>query len=295
MEFLEGIDTEYFDYIIKVHLGAEDEKRSSIALRTTLHHAMETFFSLLGAYIQAPNCAYAWIEKCSNKGLRDFIGKIEKSNNSLFTKLNIEKVSWENVAKSVFHRYMPGTEKNDKTQKLFALLWQRLAHEYMDQNYIDEYNSLKHGFRVRSGGFALSVGAEHEYGVPPPQNEMQLVGKSDFGTTFFKVEPIGKREGNRSIRSRRVSINWKIEKVVLLTQLVSMSINNVVSALKIANDAKAETCRFLRPKDDEDFEKPWGYSPGVTNCSMDFVINEEEVIFVTKNELFAKLKDRKKK
>jgi len=256
---------------------------------------METFFSLLGAYIQAPNCAYAWIAKCSNNELRDLVGKIGKSSNSLFTKFNIEKVSWENVTKSVFHSYMPGTERNEKTRKLFALLWQRLAHEYGEQNYIDEYNSLKHGFRVRSGGFALSVGIEHEYGVPPPQDEMQLVGKSDFGTTFFKIEPIGKGKGNRSIRSRRISLNWKIEKVVLLTQLVSMSINNVVSALKIANGAKAGICKFLRPQDDEDFEKPWEYSPGVINCSMDSVINEDEVVSVTKKELLEKLRNKKKK
>lgn len=28
----------------------------------------------------------------------------------------------------------------------------------MDMNHVDEYNSIKHGFRIRSGGFALAVG-----------------------------------------------------------------------------------------------------------------------------------------
>ena len=172
MEFLDGIDAEYFDYVIKAHLDAKDEKRSSIALRTTLHHAIETFFSLLGAYIQAPDCAYAWLAKCSNKELRDLVGKIGRSDNSVFTKLNIGKVSWEDVAKSIFSRYMPGTTRNENTRKLFSLLWQRLAHEYRDQNHVDEYNSLKHGFRVRSGGFALAGGIEHEYGVSPPQTDL---------------------------------------------------------------------------------------------------------------------------
>lgn len=85
MEFLNGIDVEYFDYAIKVHLEAEDEKRASIGLRTTLHHAIETLFSLLGAYIQAPDCAYAWIAKCSNKELRSVVTKVSGLRNSLFT------------------------------------------------------------------------------------------------------------------------------------------------------------------------------------------------------------------
>lgn len=48
IEFLDGIDTEYFDYVLKVHAETEDEKRASIALRTALHHATEAMFSLWG-------------------------------------------------------------------------------------------------------------------------------------------------------------------------------------------------------------------------------------------------------
>lgn len=294
MEFLNGIDVEYFDYAIKVHLEADDEKRASIALRTTLHHAIETLFSFLGAYIQAPDCTYAWIAKCSNKELCDLVTKVSGLRNSLFTKLAIEKVSWEDVAKSIFHCYQPETDRNKSTVKLFASFWSRLAHEYVDQNHVDEYNSLKHGFRVRSGGFALAIGLEHEYGVPPPEGEMQLIGQSDFGTSFFRIEPIGDGKRNRSLRSRRTSVNWKIENVILVAQLVSMSINNVVSALKIANGAKPGTCKFLRPQEDTDFEKPWQYTSGVTSCNIDFVIDEAQVIPVTRKELLDKLSRKQK-
>lgn len=121
MEFLDGIDTEYFDYVLKVHVEAEDEKRASIALRTTLHHAMETMFSLLGAYIQAPDCVHAWIAKCSNKDLRDFVDKIGHFRNNFFTKLNIENVSWGNVADSVFRCYLPETEKTERRHNCLPL------------------------------------------------------------------------------------------------------------------------------------------------------------------------------
>lgn len=220
--------------------------------------------------------------------------KVGSFRNDLFTKLNIDKVSWGNVADSVFRRYLPETEKNKNTAQLFASLWNRLAHEYTDNNHVDEYNSIKHGFRIRAGGFALACGLEHEYGVAPPPEEMKLLGKSEFGTTFFRIESIGEGKGNRSLRSIRISLNWNIEKTILLLQLVSMSITNTTSALKIANGAQPGTCKFLRPQEDSDFEKPWSYSPGVMSCNMDFVISEDQVSSVTKSELLKILTDAKK-
>lgn len=285
MEFLNGIDTEYFDYLVELHLNANDEKRASIALRSTLHHAMETMFSLLGAYVQAPDCAYAWIAKCSNSQLRDFIGNIGNHQNELFAKLNIENVSWQEISKSVFCGFHPKTKKNEKTVKQFATLWNRLAHEFLDQSHIGEYNSIKHGFRIRSGGFSLAMGEESANGVPPPAEEMKTLGSSEYGTTYFIVEPIAKSKGNRNLRSRRHSLNWRIEKTVLLIQLAAMSIFNVISALKIANGAESGTCKFLRPLEDEIFDKPWSYSTGVTSMTMNHAIPEDEVEFYSKSEL----------
>lgn len=121
-----------------------------------------------------------------------------------------------------------------------------------------------------------------------------MLGKSEFGTTFFRIESIGEGKGNRSLRSIRISLNWNIEKTILLLQLVSMSITNTTSALKIANGAQPGTCKFLRPQEDSDFEKPWSYSPGVMSCNMDFVISEDQVSSVTKSELLKILTDAKK-
>lgn len=290
-EFLDGIDAKYFDYLLDVHLESKDEKRAAIALRSTLHHAMETMFSLLGAYIQAPNCAYAWIAKCSNSDLRQLVKHIGGYHNTMYTRLNIEQVSWDSVSKLIFQCYKPGTKRNTEITKLFSSLWQRLATEFIDTNHVDEYNSIKHGFRIRAGGFSLAVGLEHEYGVAPPADEMKMIGSSDHGSTFFKIEPIGTLKRNRSIRSKRTSLNWKLDKVALLIQLVSMSITNIVSALKIANGAGAGTCQFLRPEEDADFDKPWSYSPGVTSCNMDFVINDSDVVATTRKELLEKLNE----
>jgi len=293
-EFLDGIDTGYFDYILKAHLASDDKKRAAIALRATLHHALETMFSLIGVYIQAPDCGYAWLAKCSNSELRQLVSKIGDRQNSLYTKLNVKQVSWESVSEAIFRCYKPHSEKNKQTAKLFASLWRRMAHEFTDSYHIDEYNSLKHGFRVRSGGFSIAVGLEHEYGVAPPENEMKVIGSSEHGSTFFRIETIGQPKQNRSIRSKRTSINWRVEKVALLIQLVSVSITNIVTAIKIANGANAGTCQFIRPEEDSDFDKPWAFSPGVNCCNIDFAIDENEIVATTKKGLLEKIDEYKK-
>jgi hypothetical protein len=293
-EFLKGLDPDYFEYCLNVHIAAEDEQRASVAIRTNLHHAVETLFSLIGAYVQAPDCPYAWIARCTNADLRAVVQRIGRSDSELFTKLNIAPVTWSSIAKAVFDRYMPGTERQTKTAEHFASLWTTFAHELIDQHHIDEYNALKHGFRVWRGGFGLAVGLEHEYGVAPPPEEMQLVGKSDFGATFFKLERIGIDRTNRSVRSRRTSMNWSIERLLLLSQLAYFSINNLVSALRIINGAPANECKFLRPQEDEDFAKPWQYSTGVTNMTIDDVVDESNTRAITKQELLTHINENRK-
>ncbi len=292
-EFLSGIDPEYFDYLAELHLNADDEKRAAVALRSTLHHAMETMFSLLGAYIQAPHCVYAWVAKCTNRELRDLVDRIGSHGSQVHSSLPMQEVSWKEVSRLVFREYETGTEKNERTTALFADLWSRLAGEFLDQAHIDEYNGIKHGFRIRSGGFSFRVGVEPEYGVSPPEDQMKTIGHSEHGTTYFKLESVGQIKDNRSIRSRRHSINWRIEKTALLLQLTSISIANITSALKIANGFDATKCRYFRPVEDADFKTPWSFSPGITGCNMDFAISDSDVVPTTKESLLQIINDKK--
>lgn len=290
-EFLKGLDADYFDYCLKAHLETEDEQRSSVALRIALHHALETLFSLIGAYIQAPDCAYAWLAKCSTTNLRAFISRINNSSPDIFTKHNISPVSWKTVTEEIFHTYMPGTEKQGRMIEHYSKLWQRLAHEFQDQKHVDEYNSMKHGFRVQRGGFALAVGLEPSHGVLPLEDKMHLLGKSDFGMSFMKIESLGTDRKNRSIRARRTSINWSMECVVLSLQLAYMSLNNVISSLRIINGWKASECKFLCPENEDDFETPWKYTLGVRNINFNCVIDERNTTAVTKQELLEMISD----
>lgn len=294
LEFLNGLDPEYFEYSLNAHIATEDDKHASVAIRVSLHHSIETLFSLLGAFVQAPDSAYAWIAKCSNSDLKGLVERIGRGDSTLYTKLNQPTITWRSIAESVFTAYKPGTDRQLKTIEHFSDLWAALSRELTDQNRIDEYNSLKHGFRVRPGGFALAFGLERECGVPPPADEMRLLGTSAFGATFFKIETLWPDQNSRSVRSRRVSVNWSIERVILLLQLTQMSIVNVVSALRFANGVPANECRYVRPENDDDFDKPWKHSTGVTAMNIDDVVDGTNARVVTRQELIAKLANRER-
>lgn len=117
---------------------------------------------------------------------------------------------------------------------------------------------------MRSGGFGLAAALQPAEGVAPPPEAFKSLGKSEFGSTFFKVEPLTSNKGDRSLIIAEQSVNWSLERIVLLNQSVHISINNIVSAFRIANDFPASECKFLRPEDQENFLRPWNHSVGVS-------------------------------
>ena len=290
LAFLNGIDAEYFEYLARSGVaaldGAQDKKRAAANLRLGFYNGTETLFSLLGALLQAPSCAYAWMAQCATWQLRELLRRVNERDATLLVKVKLGHLSWEGIAKGVLAYSSSDPAKAERNGTLFGCLWDRLASEYLQDVHIKEYNSLKHGFRVRHGGFGMAVGIEHEYGVPPPPEEMQFLGASDFGSTFYVLDQVGGEDrSNRSRRSRQVSVNWSAEGMVLALQLISMSIRNVVSMLQILNGRKPSEVRFMRPSEDNDFDRPWEHSPSVLNAKLDFVIPEEAVKRTTKQEL----------
>ncbi len=184
--------------------------------------------------------------------------------------------------------YKSGTPRQAESIKLFGDFWERLASEFLEQNRIDEYNSLKHGLRVSSGGFGLSFGVEHEFGVPPPDSEMHTIEKSDFGTTFRRMVPASETAGDRSLVAEQVSINWKIEKIAPLLQLTSISITNAIGALRILNGDPYDQIKFTRPEEDEAFTEPWRQVP-VTDNFISHVLPGFDVPFLSKRDLLKEI------
>lgn len=289
-EFLDGLDPEYFSYVLHAHMETDDEKRAAVAIRLSLHHATETMFSLLGAFLQAPDSPYAWLARCSNTELRGVVKRISEGDRTLLSKFKLSGMGWEQIAAVIFSMFEPGTDRQRLAIEGFSKLWRGLAGELLAEANIEEYNATKHGFRTRPGGFKIEFGPASPDGLPPPDSEMTLLGESDFGAMFYKVERI-KANGGQHLCSTRVATNWSLQRDILLLQLSQLSIQNTVSALKVANKYPPSACKFVWPSGEDDFTRPWTHSPGVTNMTFSSMMNPAAVPNVTKAELLKKLRD----
>jgi hypothetical protein len=216
------------------------------------------------------------------------IRKVNTGMGGIFNKQNIKRLSWEVVSDLVNLFCYEDKDRIKETKDLYSVLWRRFGYEYIDDASIKEYNSIKHGFRVKSGGFVLSVGKEHEYGTPPPKEEMVMVGGSKYGTSFFVAEQITgikDKEYEANIRVRRHGLNWDPENLAHALVMLSMSINNVLSYLKITNGIDAQTVPFFRPMEAQYFEEPFKRSVGVTNIAIDSIVSIENIKPFSKKEI----------
>jgi hypothetical protein len=131
----------------------------------------------------------------------------------------------------------------------------------LDEKLDGEYNSIKHGFRVKLGGFYLAMGAEDVPGVAPPPERMKVFANSQFGSSFFGTERLGDK---RNFGVSHESVNWNPENYIYALHLISMSIGNLISFLKVLNGIDPSAVRFSWPSDQSMFEGPWRQSTGIT-------------------------------
>jgi hypothetical protein len=286
-DFLEGLDPEFFLHLLRVHAAAADHKRGSVAIRLALHHATETMFSFIGALLQAPDCPYAWVARCSNLELRDVVGRIAQGDQTLLSKFALDRIGWDTIAALVFNT-LPDASRKHHAIEGFASVWGRLAADFLDEGVIGEYNAIKHGFRTRSGGFKVEIGhAVEDWQDATP--EMTLLGESEFGATYYRVERL-KGKGSRHLVSNNVAMNWSIQRDILLLQLAEQSIHNIVVRLKIANGFANEACQFHVPEPKNAYRRPFEFSPAVSSVSITSGIDPARLPEVSKDELLSRMR-----
>lgn len=232
LEFLEGIDSEYFSYTAATNIAniENDEKhKAATALRLAYSHGLETLFALLCSAIQAPQCSIGWMLSYKNYQLYRLVHKISKRE-EIYTRFRERPVSWRKLSDHVHANLGYDKEKVEWIQKGFGHLWNSFAGEFMEANFTNEYNGLKHGLRSKPGGFHLAVGREDTFGVPPPREKMVSLGGSTFGSTYF-VQEYPTLNDKINFRPRRHSRNWNPHNLVNGLILISMSIQNISSWL----------------------------------------------------------------
>ena len=295
LSFINSIDNKYFEYSARTHvdnLDGEDKLRAATAIRMAYHHGLETLFALICASLQAPDCVVGWIQKYRPAQLRKMVSSITKGDYKFLYKLNLEKLTWDSIASAINRVSYPDQSRTIETHKLYGSLWKRFAAELVDNYGVWEYNSIKHGLRASSGGFSLAIGIEPSYGVSPPPEQMHLLGSSEFGNSFYRTEPISNSKKDPHVRLIHSSVAWNPQATIYALVLITISIGNVVSFLKILNGVDPSTVQFTRPTDPEDFEKPWINPPSVPMISMTPGITINARAKISREELRKQLKSK---
>jgi hypothetical protein len=292
-QFIRDIDPDYFEYVALKHvsdLKDGNSQRAATAIRQNYYLCLETLFGLIGALIQAPDCVAGWVLKASTGKIRNVADALAHDRLRFpmkwtgtpsirgfddVARLTLEVVEWPN-------------ETGSETQNRFGKLWYRLAADFLDAISIAEYNSIKHGFRARAGGFRLSMGMQEDPSKPAPPDKMRDLGGSEFGSSFYAAEPVDNAPTSSTdphFMLRRRACNWYPNATADRTVLAAISIANIRSFLSLKCGLKSSEVRFDRPDDPASFDNPWTKYPGVSSVSMDLTVDERQIKRIPMREL----------
>jgi hypothetical protein len=237
LQFLESIDPDYFVYLGRIHesqLDGNDSRHAAVGLRISYSHALETLFALIGAAVQAPDCPAGWMLKYKITELNGLLAKITDQK-PFHNRLGLVRSGWTDVAIAL----SPNDESSDELEEhrsATAKLWRALAKQLLDEDFDQEYNSLKHGFRVSSGEWYFALGHEDTPGVAALPERMHLMAQSPFGSSFFR--PVWLKKHQWMFEDQRV--NWSPTVFARRLPFIAATTANVLAFLKVANGAQSE-------------------------------------------------------
>jgi hypothetical protein len=284
IDYLQSIDPSYFERLAKFygqHLEGEERQHAAIALRMAYSQGLESLFALICASVQAPDCVVGWLLRYKVVELESMVKKISNWRR-VNSKLKLDRITWETLAIAFTPFNTGDAEKDTRIKELFARLWSRFAHDFLDEKKRGEYNSIKHGLRIYMGGFSLAMGLEDTLGVMAPPERMQTVAHSDFGSSYYVAEQLHKH----NLRIRRQSVNWNPENFFHALSLISTSMTNILGWLKAINGVPTSEIEFLCPDDESYFEEPWKRGNSFT-LSMNSTIDPSFVTPLTKDEILS--------
>lgn len=287
-QFLSSLDPGYFRFVALTHAGqldGDERHRAALALRTAHGQAIETLFALLAACAQAPRFPLGWLLRYKVVELKEVVQAI--SAGRPFPNLVVAKpVTWEALSKLVHSHIAEPIRIERKLAERFARLWHRLARTFATDDFVAEYNSLKHGLRVTPGGFSLWVGEEEAPGQPAAPEDMRAVGGCEFGSSFFEARRIPEAQGHDASLSH-VSRNWRPEALALDLQLIAQSARNVISFLQGLAGEDTSKVRFAWPADEQAFERYGDFLVSIETMSTGPTVTADDIGRISREEILA--------
>jgi len=290
-KFIEGIDPYYFHYIVDQNLGlldSDNKHYAALSIRMGYCHALESFFALLGAFLQAPLSVAGWLNNYRTKHLRKFARDLLYGFKGMKNFHSLGEVSLDFLAK-IINQYIPVDDnQKDKFLEKFGLLWKRFAREFFNDKIISEFNSIKHGLRIHPGGVFLAFGLQDNPDAPAPKEKMQGLGGSVFGSTYNQKIPVGKGKlSHINIELREYTNNWDPNELALRVDLLAVSMNNVLSAIKIVNGEKPNNLKFGFPESIEKFEEAWAGNMGALGAGFHYEFDHNTIKPFTEEEILS--------
>lgn len=240
-EYLQSINTEYFSFIAEQCLelinGSENEKTHKLYASITLRHhysmALETMFALIGAMLQSPQCVVGWMIKYRNSELEDIIKKINSDMQIMTLFKKFDSMNWENVSRIIFG-YFPNENLEMKNDIVlgFKKSLQSLASDFLNEKFKSEYNSIKHGYRIKAGGFKFALKPKNNPTQESHNNWITFM-ESDYGTSFYQEEKL--KQSLNNIRIKKLSKIWQPIYFYEGIQLINLLIKNIKSFLFAIN------------------------------------------------------------
>lgn len=284
-EFLSWVDVEYFAFIADTFqplLDTDHALRAAMAMRTGYAHGLETFFALLCAAIQAPDCVSGWMLRHRPTDIRRILAKIR---NGTFrdSVLAGEPTTFLGLAQIVHERL----DVSADLLRELANAWARLSQDYLSEHFTTEYNSIKHGLRARSGGHRLAIGKEPRPGESA--SPMSVMGFSQFGSTFLVSKRLarGSKQNVHQFTASRADRNYDPRCVAEGLRLLSFSIGNVVSYLRVVKGVPTADCPFRLPEDSAMLRAPWKNPFATTSFFENPVLEPRDVPKRSKQEVVA--------
>ena len=241
-DLISGFDPFYFSHmaeLMRSGLSGEAEERTSLGIRTIYGLAVEAFFALLFATLQAPQAPAAWLLLYQPRDLRDLIRRFEEGEDLPSKIVPKEPGSWEALVSMLLPIREADRPDNLNIVEQFGQLWERLAREFLDDVARAEFNSLKHGLRARPASPWLAIDG-HE----------------------FRGEAHGSSFPMRRCRGSDVLVNigtcsWSAERLCASLTLISASLKNLLGLLKNIHGETPGCLVFEIPSQEEfDAAKP---------------------------------------
>lgn len=165
--YVESLDSKYFDYLLQTHCAAFEEgdykEHAAMALRQLYMQVLETTMAVLCCTLQAPGGLPMYMLTYDNRDLKAALKSLKQGERLPGALAPFELEAYAGyIVSGALHPDGTALAAEEITEAIPLLVrsLEYLIDDFLEQDFHDEYNSIKHGHRATSGGLQLVLRME---------------------------------------------------------------------------------------------------------------------------------------